>query len=707
MIRPAFRSPPGGDALLRVAAAAAGTHELEEVLEVAAEEARAAVNAASLSVSRYEREAGMLRTIINVGALGPGEERYPADEVYPVVDDQVNQRLFHDGVSFFNSIDDGQAPLWSVALLKRLRKESHVGVAILVEDVVWGEVYATTAPGQPRFRGEDVRFLEAVAGQLALAIGRAELFTRVSRLAYEDSLTGLANRRALDERLERAVTRAKDRGGALAVLLCDVDELKAINDAAGHAAGDRALRRVGEALVAASATRPGSLVGRLAGDEFCVVMDGGGLAEARAVAAATMRSLAAGPGRNILVSCGAAALEPSVATPALLLRAADAALYRAKRNGGGQIFTAGSRAPEPPAEGERRALRRSLPDRVRDAVHDVCRRFERDLEHSGPLERVEAVAIALSVALDATAWAVSVVPAGGYTIHTVSLADDREQRLQGLHVEFDNDVYSIDDYPATARLIQAGAGAFVTRVGDGEADRAERALLEHEGRAGVLVAAAAGDDSTWLLEIYADERSSALEEAALECAMLMRSAMPPRPADGGSAALLARRTRQVGLTSVLAAGLPAAGGPEEMAALVADELYEVMAVSAAGVMRLRSGNGGPGELFDMTAGRGLFAEPSFAGFVQPSYQGLVGRCLRERGPVLATDVTTEPDFYSVPATRDVRSELDVPVWVDGRPWGAITVQDTSLAAFDEADARLLVTVAGQLAAALRAAKAPN
>ena len=76
---------------------------------------------------------------------------------------------------------------------------------ILVEGEAWGEVYATTAPGQPRFRGDDVRFLETVAGQLAVAIGRAELFSRVSRLAYEDPLTGLANRRALEERLQRAV----------------------------------------------------------------------------------------------------------------------------------------------------------------------------------------------------------------------------------------------------------------------------------------------------------------------------------------------------------------------------------------------------------------------------------------------------------------------------------------------------------------------
>ena len=173
----------------------------------------------------------------------------------------------------------------------RLGKESEVGVPILVEGEAWGEVYATTAPGQPHFRSEDVRFLETVAGQLAVAIGRAELFSRVSRLAYEDPLTGLANRRALEERLQRAVARAADRNATLAVLLCDVDELKAINDEAGHDAGDRALQRVAEALVAAAAARPGNLVGRLSGDEFCVVMEGATLDDARALAGATLATL--------------------------------------------------------------------------------------------------------------------------------------------------------------------------------------------------------------------------------------------------------------------------------------------------------------------------------------------------------------------------------------------------------------------------------
>ena len=86
-----------------MAAAAAGAHDLEEVLEVAAEEARAAIGAASLSVSRWERELGALRTIINVGELGPEEERYPATEIYPLHEDPNAERLILEGRAYFNS----------------------------------------------------------------------------------------------------------------------------------------------------------------------------------------------------------------------------------------------------------------------------------------------------------------------------------------------------------------------------------------------------------------------------------------------------------------------------------------------------------------------------------------------------------------------------------------------------------------------------
>jgi hypothetical protein len=112
---------------LRVAAAAAGAHDLEEVLEVAAEEARAAIGAASLSVSRWEREAAALRTIINVGDLGPGEDRYPQGEIYPLREDRAAERLVLEGQPYFNSVDSASIDEVSAKRLQWLGKESEVG----------------------------------------------------------------------------------------------------------------------------------------------------------------------------------------------------------------------------------------------------------------------------------------------------------------------------------------------------------------------------------------------------------------------------------------------------------------------------------------------------------------------------------------------------------------------------------------------------
>ena len=106
------------------------------------------------------------------------------------------------GQPYFNSIDDAKIDPSTVAMLHRLGKSSDLGVAIEIEGERWGGIWATTLPGESNFRAEDLSFLEAVAGQIAAAISRAELFSRVSRLAYEDALTGLANRRAVEERLK-------------------------------------------------------------------------------------------------------------------------------------------------------------------------------------------------------------------------------------------------------------------------------------------------------------------------------------------------------------------------------------------------------------------------------------------------------------------------------------------------------------------------
>ena len=87
-------------ALIDVAAVAAGAHRLEDVLELAAERALAAVGGASLSISRWDRRVGVLRTLVNVGDLSPHEERFPGDEVYSVEDYPSLMRLMGEESSW-------------------------------------------------------------------------------------------------------------------------------------------------------------------------------------------------------------------------------------------------------------------------------------------------------------------------------------------------------------------------------------------------------------------------------------------------------------------------------------------------------------------------------------------------------------------------------------------------------------------------------
>ncbi len=107
-------APPDAEreALTRVAAAAAGAHRLEDVLELVAEEARRAVGSASLSVSRWDRERDALHTLINVGELGPGEERYPEDELYPLAEQPAGE---------------AHAPAGAALLQRRRRPECRPG----------------------------------------------------------------------------------------------------------------------------------------------------------------------------------------------------------------------------------------------------------------------------------------------------------------------------------------------------------------------------------------------------------------------------------------------------------------------------------------------------------------------------------------------------------------------------------------------------
>jgi diguanylate cyclase (GGDEF)-like protein len=177
-----------------------------------------------------------------------------------------------------------------------------------------------------------------------------ELNAELSRLSNTDELTGLANRRHFDRRLAEECARAARHGTPLALLMLDVDHFKRYNDRHGHLAGDTCLQAVAAAL-SASARRPTDLVARFGGEEFAMLLPHQTADEARAQAercAAALQAAALVHGDSpvspwVTLSTGVAQVTGRPAGPsaadiaAELLRAADAALYRAKLAGRNRV----------------------------------------------------------------------------------------------------------------------------------------------------------------------------------------------------------------------------------------------------------------------------------------------------------------------------------------------------------------------------------
>src|SRR6476659_11016318 len=132
-------------AVLKVSQAVLGAHRFDDALEVIAEQTLAALGAASFSISRWERERGVLHTMINVGELGPGEERWPTDEEYPLADYRDVTELLRQGRPYVNTVDDDNIDPADESVLRRLNKYSALAVPAMYEGVMWGELWASSA----------------------------------------------------------------------------------------------------------------------------------------------------------------------------------------------------------------------------------------------------------------------------------------------------------------------------------------------------------------------------------------------------------------------------------------------------------------------------------------------------------------------------------------------------------------------------------
>ena len=179
-------------------------------------------------------------------------------------------------------------------------------------------------------------------------IRRAE--QNMAALARHDALTKLPNRYQLEEKLDNAVRRSKRTGAPIAVMFLDIDHFKSINDSLGHAAGDEVLKLFGQRLQ--GAVRETDTVGRLAGDEFLIILEGiHAVSEAEAVASKILASIGAEMiilEHPLLVSTSigiAFAIDGNL-TPNELIAQADKALYQAKADGRGRFFCATQASPK-------------------------------------------------------------------------------------------------------------------------------------------------------------------------------------------------------------------------------------------------------------------------------------------------------------------------------------------------------------------------
>jgi diguanylate cyclase (GGDEF)-like protein len=522
----AGKSPRATDeaaALTRVSAAAADAYRLEDVIEQAAEAARDVTGAAALSISRWDEEGDSMRTLINVGQLGAHEERFPTDETYPLAEYPEVARLLKEGTPYLSFVDDPEAPQQAIDLLRSNGHESEIAVPIVLDGEPWGEVWAASTIGAARFAREDVRFLQAIADRLALVLARAERYTRVSRLAYEDPLTGLANRRAFEERLEALLGPRATLRGPLTLLLCDVDGLKDINDVHGHYAGDRALCRVAESLELAAAPVSAALVGRLAGDEFCLLLEGADPSVASDVAASVMERLATEHDPPLSVSLGAATASDGMA-PADLLRAADRAQYAAKRRGGGRLCTAEAESLSDALAGPVQNNQRGADQRLERAASDALGMLDAGLAGSPVIERIEAVAGMISSALNGAAWSISRWEQGSPVMRTVASADDRASRLRATRVMLEHHTWPLTSLPLAADLLTRGNGGFVIRSDDERAEPITRDVIRDLGYQAALVTTVRHGGGSYLVTLLADSHSGDLAPAAVRVQLLLRVA---------------------------------------------------------------------------------------------------------------------------------------------------------------------------------------
>ncbi len=324
-------------ALLDLTAALAQQQQEEETLELLDRRLHEAVGGRVRSVALRDPDGNFML----VRWHSPERRRLDRDRVEATMgsSDELTRR-FTAGESLTYPVDAGSpiaaalgVPDWvrGITLVPIFLEGRWVGIL----PVLWP---APTVPNDGQ-----LRLLYGLASQMGLSLAQGQL-QRIRAEAATDSLTQLLNRRAISDELAAYVARARRSGASAAVLFCDLDGFKSVNDLRGHEAGDDVLRAVGTAV--RGAIRQGDVVGRYGGDELLVVAADADAEDAVLLAQRVRRAVVDVAGKQgVDVTVGVAVYPIDGDTGADLMVAADQAMYRGKLRGPGNVMVAGETQP--------------------------------------------------------------------------------------------------------------------------------------------------------------------------------------------------------------------------------------------------------------------------------------------------------------------------------------------------------------------------
>ena len=333
--RRAAQSDRKADALKRIGKALTMHQTLQPMSVAAAHAISAATELAAVLLWVRSSEDGPMELVASVGANRAGTTslakidvngsstcvaEVAAERMKPIVVPNVHvNQVTSDLEAKFCYLSPGGLMVWPLIIGSKL-----VGLLEVVS------------------RDDDAGFMEnqdlfaTIAEHLSLALNSALMFENAERLAAFDPLTGIANHRTMQEFLHKRFQEAERSNGTVGVIMLDVDHFRTFNEEEGHDAGDRVLKLVAEVLK--TSVRPYDLAARYGGEEFTIVMPG---VEADVLFAAAERIRtsierieyvsATGSPRKITASLGCAVYPDNANEPAGLLKAADLALYEAKR----------------------------------------------------------------------------------------------------------------------------------------------------------------------------------------------------------------------------------------------------------------------------------------------------------------------------------------------------------------------------------------